>query len=352
MAAKAVNTSNPTTVVGSGTAASCTNASLASAVAKGGIITFNCGSDPATIPITSTLQLKTDRDTVVDGGNRVTLDGQGSVQIFNWNYVNWQSNIHVFTLQHVQIANAKATPTRAIPSRPAPCSQGYFDGQGGAIYMRDGILHAIDVTFVNNQAALLGPDTGGGAIYLLGVIEAYVSGCTFHGNKGANAGAVGVLFGDLHVFNSLFDGNEATGAGANNDDASLCSIQVDPPDDTQHEVGSGGNGGAIYGDGGGAFTVCGTQIRNNHANAFGAVMFKTGDGSLAITDSKLFENKQCFDWWEESYQGVHSTGISDNMSSVTLTSDSITAPANWSATTDSVCKPLLSDYCNTHPGGC
>src|SRR5438874_261877 len=39
-----VDVSSPTTVVGTGTAASCTFSALSAAVTKAGIITFNCGS--------------------------------------------------------------------------------------------------------------------------------------------------------------------------------------------------------------------------------------------------------------------------------------------------------------------
>jgi len=56
----------------------------------------------------------------------------------------------------------------AIPKAPAPCSQGWDDGQGGAVYMRDGNLTVIDSIFTGNQAAPLGSDTGGGAIYVQG----------------------------------------------------------------------------------------------------------------------------------------------------------------------------------------
>src|SRR5690349_14309069 len=41
-----VDVSNPTTVVGTGTAASCTFAALNTAVTAGGVITFHCGPDP------------------------------------------------------------------------------------------------------------------------------------------------------------------------------------------------------------------------------------------------------------------------------------------------------------------
>jgi hypothetical protein len=42
-AARAVNTRHPNHVIGSGTPASCTSAAVVNAVAKGGVITFNCG---------------------------------------------------------------------------------------------------------------------------------------------------------------------------------------------------------------------------------------------------------------------------------------------------------------------
>jgi len=59
-------------VVGDGgTSASCTDAALGAAVAGGGAVTFNCGSDPATIAVTSSLQITT--DTSIDGGGLVAL---------------------------------------------------------------------------------------------------------------------------------------------------------------------------------------------------------------------------------------------------------------------------------------
>jgi hypothetical protein len=298
--ARAVDTSTATPAVGTGTAESCTHESLAAAVARGGVITFDCGPDPVTIPVTATLELRTDRSTVIDGGNRVTLDGGGSVRILRWNSGNWMTNDNVLTLQHLVLANGRATGTELIPTRPEPCSQGYNDGQGGALFMRDGVLHAIDVTFMNNRAAELGPDTGGGAIYLLGTKPAYISGCTFMNNRASNAGAMGSLFAENYIYDSLFDGNVATGHGANNDDPDQCTYV----NNGQHQVGSGGNGGAIYSDGVGvSMTICGTQVRNNAAGAFGAAIFFTSNdgsnlGTLTIRDSLLFGNTPANDWWE------------------------------------------------------
>jgi hypothetical protein len=294
------DTSRPTTVVGAGSPAGCTHAALAAAVSRGGVITFDCGPDPVTIAVAATLHLPTDRDTVIDGGNRVTLDGGSSVQILRWEDGNWLTSDRTLTLQHLGLANGRATGTELIPVRPPPCSQGYNDGQGGALFMRNGVLRAIDVTFAGNQAALLGPDTGGGAVYLLGSKPATFSSCSFLGNRASNAGALGGLFATLSIYDSLFDGNQATGTGANDDDPSRCTYL----NNGQHQVGSGGNGGAIYSDGVAMdVTLCGTQVRNNHAGAFGAAIFFTSNdaarkGTLTIRDAHLFANAQDNDYWQ------------------------------------------------------
>lgn len=310
-----VDTSKPTAVVGTGTAASCTFSALSAAVKAGGIITFDCGPDPVTIPVTATLTPPTSNAyaneppiaTVIDGGNRITLDGGGAVQILSWIHDgSWQKNEDTLTLQHIRLVNGKATPTQAIPPCPpsggisnAECSTGYDDGQGGALTMRDGNLRVIDCEFSNNQAALLGPDTGGGAIYMLGPKNpAYIVKSTFKGNKASNAGAVGMLWAPAFILDSLFDGNSATGTGANNDDASKCTCM----NNGQHQTGSGGNGGAIYKDGGdgGALTICGTQIRNSTANEFGSAVFLTANGSnakLVLSDSLLKNNTSPVPYW-------------------------------------------------------
>jgi hypothetical protein len=276
--AQAVDTSHPTTVVGTGTPASCTADELAAAIATGGIITFDCGAAPATIPVTSTLNLRTDTDTVIDGGNKITLDGGGKVRILSWNHDNYLVNTHKLTLQHLVLAHGKATGTELIaPHDDVPmCSEGYVDGQGGALFMQDGALRAIDVTFLNNQAAQLGPDTGGGALYLNGCLDPiYIVSCTFKGNSASNGGAMGTLNGANFIYNSLFDGNTATGMGGNDNQPSQCPYVNSYTQ--QNQVGSGGNGGAICIDGGYSdqssmtpfnVTICGTKITNSQAGAF------------------------------------------------------------------------------------
>jgi hypothetical protein len=319
--------SNPT-VIGTGTAASCTFSALTAAVGKGGVITFNCGSDPATLAITATMNLPTTKDTVIDGGNKITLDGGHAVQILNFNSANFQATETRLTLQHISLVNGKTTPTDMIPAAPqAACSQGYDDGQGGALFMRDGNLTVIDAIFTGNQAAQLGPDTGGGAIYLEGSKHgAVIVGSTFSNNSGANAGAVGSLFAELDIYNSLFENNTATGHDANNNDASMCSVM----NNGQNEIGSGGNGGAIYGDGSSFnITLCGDAVLNNAAGtkAFGGGLFFTSDdmmGVLTITDTTMAGNAGGH-WTNVSSGSVTDVGtaIGVNAKSITVTNSTL-----------------------------
>ena len=319
--------SKPNTVVGSGTAASCTFAALSAAVAKAGVITFDCGTAPVTIAVTATMNLSTTKDTVIDGGNKVTLDGGHAVLIFNYNSANFQATETRVTLQHLTVVNGKATPTQAIPPAPeAACSQGFDDGQGGALFMRDGNLTVIDCTFSGNQAAPLGPDTGGGAIYIEGSKHgALIVSSTFTGNSGANAGAVGALFAELDIYDSLFSGNTATGHDANNDDATMCSAI----NNGQNETGSGGNGGAIYGDGNSFdITLCGDAIIGNAAgkNAFGGGLFFTSDnwaGVLTITDTTMSGNTGGHWTSVKSGSADAGTAVGVNAKSIVITNSNL-----------------------------
>jgi hypothetical protein len=319
--------SKPTTVVGSGSPESCTFSKLQAAAAAGGVITFDCGTGAVTIPVTATLNVPTTKNTVIDGGNKITLDGGNAVQILRFDSPDFQKNDNGLTLQHITLTNGKTTPTQAIPTAPAPCSQGWDDGEGGGVYMRDGNLTVIDSIFVNNQAAPLGPDTGGGAIYVLGSKNGVlIVGSTFSNNAASNAGAVGCLFAELDVYNSLFTGNTATGNGANNDDASKCSVI----NNGQHEVGSGGNGGALYSDGNSVnIILCGDAILGNSAGqgAYGGGLFFTSNnwndgggagGTLSISDTTMTGNTG------GSWTNVSSGSVKDVGSAVGTNCKSIT----------------------------
>jgi hypothetical protein len=290
---QAADVSQPATVVGTGTAASCTEALLSAALTKGGVVTFDCGAAAATITVTKTIELPTGVDTVIDGGGLVTIDGGGTVRILDWNSSNYRANTHKLTLQHLTLAHGHATGTMAIAAAPLPCSSGYYDGAGGALQMRDGVLNVVDAVFIDNQAEPLGPDVGGGAIYLNGALDGVVVGSTFLNNSGSNSGAIGSLNSDLDVYNSTFQGNAALGFGANSNDSTKCSV-VDK--NNQNQTGSGGNAGAIGMDGGSdvTHTFCGDTFRSNSSGkgALGGALARTPDAAKQTTviDRCLFDS--------------------------------------------------------------
>jgi hypothetical protein len=323
-----VDVSQPTTIVGTGTAASCTFAALDAAVTAGGVITFDCGPDPVTIAVTRTMNLPLMKDTVIDGANKITLDGGGSVQILRFDSPNFQALETRVTIQHMAFKHGLIAGSMPIPTAPPPCSQGFNDGEGGAIYVRDGNLTVIDSLFEDNTAAPLGPDVGGGAIRMLGSKHGIlVVGSTFRRNKASNGAAIGCLFSELDVYNSLVEDNTATGHDANNDDATMCNVI----NNGQHEIGSGGNGGALYSDGASTTTnpvevkLCGNKIVNNAAgtNAFGGGLFFTSNnygGTLTITDTVMQGNTGGH--WTNVQSGSVTdagTAVGTNAKSITIT---------------------------------
>ena len=193
--------------------------------------------------------------------------------------------------------------------------------------MRDGNLVVIDSIFENDQAAPLGPDTGGGAIYIEGSKRGVlVVSSTFTNDSGANAGAIGALNAELDVYDSLVQSNTATGHDANNDDPSKCSVM----NNGQNEIGSGGNGGGLYADGNDFnVTLCGDAISNNAAgtNAFGGGIFFTSDnwtGVLSIVDSTVTGNTGGH-WTSVQSGSVTNAGtaVGTNAKSITITNSTV-----------------------------
>jgi hypothetical protein len=260
MAIPPVDVSTPTTTVGTGTAASCTEAALQSAATTGGTIVFSCGSAPATITVTQTIMIS--NETVIDGGGTVTLDGGGATRILYFNS-NYNSATPTLTVQHLTFHDGLGPATGDDTARG-----------GGAIYRNGGSLAVIDSTFDDNHAGATGQDLAGGAIYGFGGGSTTISGSTFTNNSASDGGAVGSLEGDLTVVNSTFTGNSATGTGGN--------------------PGDGGCGGALYMDGSKeATSLCGVTIGSNMAGAIGGGFFRvsnTNNGTFAMDRSTVDSN--------------------------------------------------------------
>ncbi len=280
----AVTITNPVEV-GTGTAASCTEAALRTAITTAANmnrpVTFKCGG-AATIKVAAQIDLPTGKSLTIDGGNQITLDGGGTTRIFRYYDANFQTaTAATLSFQRIKMINGKSAGTPLGVQGTGKCSRGFKnDANGGAIYSRNAKLHVVDCTFENNKTALIGPDVGGGAIFSVGSIDTTIVRSHFTGNEGANGGAMGSLFGNLRVYDSEFINNKTTGFGGN-------AISADCPmqDDGQHETGSGGNGGAIYADGNEKHTLvmCGVKATGNRGSALGGFLFRVGyDGGQGL----------------------------------------------------------------------
>ena len=263
-------------VVGTGTPAGCTSAAVVSAVARGGVVTFDCGPAPVTIRMRQTAKVRnTNRSLVLDGGGLVTLSGQGARRIL---YQNTCDRTRVWTTDHCQ---NQATPRLVVRNitlaRGNSTGQTVDGGGGGAIFARGGRLTIIDSRFTGNRCDRSGPDVGGAAVRALSQfrnLPVNIVRSTFTGGRCANGGALSGIGVSWTITGSRFTGNRATGRGAN-------PARPGSP--------GGGNGGAIYLDGNRfRLTMRRTVITNNSAPEGGGAIFfvsndRTGTASLAAS---------------------------------------------------------------------
>lgn len=221
-------------VVGNGTPGSCTPAALRAAVADGGSVSFNCGPEPITITLDTTLEIR-EQTVELDGGNKVALSGGGKIRVIT-------ADKSKLTLRNLTIRDGRSA-------------------KGGGLqltYYSEGTV--INCRFLNNSGTAGSDEEGGGGIAAristLTVRDSY-----FEGNTGINGGAIHSLLTRLTVERSTFIGNDTTAGGP---------------------LGNGfGAGGAIYTDGasapvgnptGGQVIIRDSIFRDNRAAAQGGAV--------------------------------------------------------------------------------
>jgi hypothetical protein len=305
LAARAVNTSYPNHVIGTGVPASCTSAAVVRAVAKGGVITFNCGAQPVTITMNATAKvLNTSNQVVLNGGGLVTLSGGGKHEIL---YMDTCDPRQILTTDdcidqewpNLVVENMAFedgySPVKETAGTP------YGGGGGGAIYAEGGQLKVVNSQFIDDRCFAYGPDLGGAAIRAISqwnVQPVYITGDTFQGGQCSNGGVLSSIDSSWDVINSVMTGNKTLGWGAN------------PP---HAGTKGGGSGGAIYTDGNNYnVSIDGSIISDNSAREGGGGIFFVVDnnqGTLTIENSTLHNNPSG-EFFTAGYPGIffHSTG--------------------------------------------
>jgi hypothetical protein len=281
------DTSRPTNIVGNGTAASCTSGAVVSAVARGGVITFNCGAAPITIAMDQTAKIfnNTGPDIVIDGGGLVTLSGSNRRRVL---YMNTCDPAQVWTTSHCDNQDHPRLVLQNITFVSGNATGEQAEGGGGgAVFVRGGRVRIVNSRFINNICDATGPDVGGGAVRVLSqfnglpvyVVNTTIGGGAGLGNECSNGGGLSSIGVSWIVLNSVLTNNRAIGIGAN---------------PARSGTPGGGNGGAIALDGNNyTLKVAGSIISDSNAREGGGAIFFVSNnrtGTMRIEDSTLARN--------------------------------------------------------------
>jgi hypothetical protein len=236
-------------VVGTGSAASCTEAALRVAIAEGGNVSFDCGAAPVTIAVASEIVVA--HDTILDGAGLVTLDGGGVSRV-----LHTEARV-ALTVRRVAFAHGLATATLGGLASGGAIRVGWL-----------GTLGVFDCTFTDNAAAADGIE-GGGAIYQSNGGALVVVRSTFTGNSAVGGGAIDNLLSPMTLVDSTFTQNQSlTGGGAIYDDGASASIDDDV---------------------GGTISICGCRFEENQTLGTGGAVYL-----WAYAPDRLIINRSTF----------------------------------------------------------
>jgi hypothetical protein len=285
-------------VVGTGTPASCTADALIDAVAKGGIITFNCGPNPITITLNRPAKVVNNASdkVVLDGGGKVTLSGGGQTRILYMNTCDSAQGITSPRCDNQEFPQLTVQNLTFIDGNSK--AESTYDG-GGAIYASGGRFKVVNSRFFNNVCADTGQDVGGAAIRVFQQYNnqpAFVVNSTFGGADGlgntcSNGGGIGSIGVSWTIVNSVFSYNHAVGWGGN---------------PAQSGTPGGGSGGAIYNDGWAmTLSLCGTRVENNVVKAYGSgIFFVNNDNQGTFKARSSVVKGNTGGGWEDFLPGV------------------------------------------------
>ncbi|MBE0688958.1 MAG: hypothetical protein IH587_02405, partial [Anaerolineae bacterium] len=267
---------------------------LTSALSAGGLIRFNCGSQTR-IRITFTHDIN--RDVIIDGGDRITLDGENNVVMFRLLASGR------LTLRNLRITGGRYTGPRRISLSNQPGTLDDLVYDAGVIQSPFGAPILIEdcefsnnekpITSVNGQVTIrdsqFNENTRGALTNYYGAV--LVERTRFARNEsGIFGAAIDNISGTLTVQdNSTFSRNQspvAGGAIASSGDLTI--------EDTDFLINRAPLGGALYLRSAGSVTIRRSRFEQNSARREGGAILRQGTSAanvaLYIEDSRFREN--------------------------------------------------------------
>lgn len=234
----------PAQVVGDGTRTSCPEEVLRAAVQRGGSIRFACGEDPLAIELSRELLI--DKDTLIDGEERIVLSGALRTRIIR--FQGGGPKPATLVLRNLTLSDAFSDgPEGEMPE----------GSSGGAVRQEGGRLFIENSIFVGNRSAPRRADVSGGAIYSEGG-QLVIRDSNFVGHLSSNGGVLGVRDSSLYMERSWLVSTIVLGVGG--------------------VPGDGGVGGGIDMRGSGSLVLCESTLWSNYAQSVGGGLYRVGTG--------------------------------------------------------------------------
>jgi|CXWL01.1.fsa_nt_gi predicted outer membrane repeat protein len=335
------------TVVGSGTPGSCTEAALNAAigVANGtfGMVTFDCGAAPYTLVVSSEKALA--NGVIIDGGGTITLSGGNATRLFNIfqgsavelrnltllrGYAAGGGCVYSLSsaedpsflnLDHVSFvecgsslygAGLAATQTHVTITDGSFNSNQATGGGGGAISLNGGSLHATRTAFASNSAL-----AQGGALQIW-FATATIAQSSFTNNTAATpavaqgGGAIFLRTSTATVTQTAFNNNQSGGfeSGTLGGALHLAESSTVALTDVEAVGNQAAGGGALWVDGTSSAQILRTTFFGNLAADGGAI---ESAGDVDVAASTFSDNRTAY-----SGGAIRADGGTIDLVSVTL----------------------------------
>jgi predicted outer membrane repeat protein len=298
--------------VGNGNPSSCYEAALDVKLAGGGLVTFNCGSTPHTILVTTYKTIQD--DTEIRGGGVITLSGGNTTPLFqvfagktlilrDLGLTHGSGTFGAIeNFGHLHISGSRLTENYAdagaadggalvnfgsLNMTNTVLSQNHAGGSGGAIYNdAGGTLTLRDSQVYSNSAV-----DGGGALLNLGT--ATLANNTLRANQAVYSGGGIGSAGVLTLSNVIFQDNRlstpALGYGAALTNGAGGSVVANAVQFVGNAGSGGSRGGGVYNQG--LLQMTGATFARNQAYRGGAVV---NDGAMILKNALVYTNTTLF----------------------------------------------------------